>query len=299
MPSKKKKYNARFPPGRIKKIMQTDEEVGKVAQAVPIIIPRTLELFVESLLTKTVRITNARHAKTLSPSHMKQCIMSESRFDFLKELVKNVPDISVAEEIDNSPPAPPEDDVTNGARNGRLGKGGESWLRNYGRPASMDLSQTRNYSNDGKCLTPNVMYPGGTEGNTVIRYTPSRTWGQKTQLTGDLHGPSRPSKVPRMDSTQGCHSAPPQSGDSSIFSFDIRQKPQREYPSPLATSTVTSTTNNLCESVASTTPPVLKFDISSTPVVKIDYSHLPLNVAPAQLPAAPAASELDEDYDNI
>lgn len=61
-------------------------------------IPRTLELFVESMLTKTLRITNARNAKTLSPSHMKQCIMSESRFDFLRELVKNVPDINVAEE---------------------------------------------------------------------------------------------------------------------------------------------------------------------------------------------------------
>lgn len=50
------------------------------------------------MLTKTLRITNARNAKTLSPSHMKQCIMSENRFDFLRELVKNVPDISVAEE---------------------------------------------------------------------------------------------------------------------------------------------------------------------------------------------------------
>ncbi|XP_031620643.1 dr1-associated corepressor homolog isoform X2 [Contarinia nasturtii] len=78
--------------------MQSDEEVGKVAQAVPIIISRTLELFVESMLTKTLRITNARNAKTLSPSHMKQCIMSESRFDFLRELVKNIPDINVAEE---------------------------------------------------------------------------------------------------------------------------------------------------------------------------------------------------------
>lgn len=57
-----------------------------------------MELFVESMLTKTLRITNARNAKTLSPSHMKQCIMSESRFDFLRELVKNVPDINVAEE---------------------------------------------------------------------------------------------------------------------------------------------------------------------------------------------------------
>lgn len=50
------------------------------------------------MLTKTLRITNARNAKTLSPSHMKQCIMSESRFDFLRELVKNIPDINVAEE---------------------------------------------------------------------------------------------------------------------------------------------------------------------------------------------------------
>ncbi|XP_055628418.1 dr1-associated corepressor homolog [Toxorhynchites rutilus septentrionalis] len=98
MPSKKKKYNARFPAGRIKKIMQTDEEVGKVAQAVPVIISRTLELFVESLLTKTLRITNARNAKTLSPSHMKQCIISESRFDFLRDLVKNIPDIGVNED---------------------------------------------------------------------------------------------------------------------------------------------------------------------------------------------------------
>uniref|UniRef100_A0A182WE88 Transcription factor CBF/NF-Y/archaeal histone domain-containing protein n=1 Tax=Anopheles minimus TaxID=112268 RepID=A0A182WE88_9DIPT len=109
MPSKKKKYNARFPAGRIKKIMQTDEEVGKVAQAVPVIIyilfqiaPRTLELFVESLLTKTLKITNARNAKTLSPSHMKQCIISESRFDFLRDLVKNIPDIGINEELSGS-----------------------------------------------------------------------------------------------------------------------------------------------------------------------------------------------------
>nr|CAH7766475.1 unnamed protein product [Callosobruchus chinensis] len=102
MPSKKKKYNARFPAGRIKKIMQTDEEVGKVAQAVPVILPRTLELFVESLLTKSMQITLARNAKTLTPSHMKQCILSESRFDFLKDLVKDIPDASVQEDNENN-----------------------------------------------------------------------------------------------------------------------------------------------------------------------------------------------------
>ncbi|XP_055704690.1 uncharacterized protein LOC129802696 [Phlebotomus papatasi] len=310
MPSKKKKYNARFPPGRIKKIMQTDEEVGKVAQAVPIIISRTLELFVESLLTKTVRITNARHAKTLSPSHMKQCIMSESRFDFLRELVKNVPDISVAEEIDNSPVSSmetPEDrNGGNSLRNGRSTKG-DTWLRTYGRPVSMDFAQIgqQSVSHEGKCLTPNVIYPGGSEGNSVIRYTASGMSSQKS--TSSCHPPSssslRPSKMARLDSSPGCYSAPPRPDDSSIFSFDLKQKPQREYApqSPLVTSTVTSCTNVTRESVAMTPPPVLKIDICNTPVVKIDYSHLPpLNVAaPTPLPAPPAASELDEDYDNI
>ncbi|KAF5287834.1 hypothetical protein FQA39_LY15666 [Lamprigera yunnana] len=52
------------------------------------------------------RMTPSRHfqtrnAKTLTPSHMKQCILSESRFDFLKDLVKNVPDPSAQEDNEN------------------------------------------------------------------------------------------------------------------------------------------------------------------------------------------------------
>lgn len=56
----------------------------------------------ESLLTKSMQITQARNAKTLTPSHMKQCILSESRFDFLKDLVKNIPDASVQEDNENN-----------------------------------------------------------------------------------------------------------------------------------------------------------------------------------------------------
>ncbi|NP_991104.2 dr1-associated corepressor [Danio rerio] len=93
MPSKKKKYNARFPPARIKKIMQTDEEIGKVAAAVPVIISRALELFLESLLTKACDVTQSRNAKTMTTSHLKQCIELEQQFDFLKDLVATVPDM--------------------------------------------------------------------------------------------------------------------------------------------------------------------------------------------------------------
>ncbi|XP_036404486.1 dr1-associated corepressor [Megalops cyprinoides] len=93
MPSKKKKYNARFPPARIKKIMQTDEEIGKVAAPVPVIISRALELFLESLLTKACQVTQSRNAKTMTTSHLKQCIELEQQFDFLKDLVAAVPDM--------------------------------------------------------------------------------------------------------------------------------------------------------------------------------------------------------------
>uniref|UniRef100_A0A3B4GSG7 Dr1-associated corepressor n=1 Tax=Pundamilia nyererei TaxID=303518 RepID=A0A3B4GSG7_9CICH len=93
MPSKKKKYNARFPPARIKKIMQTDEEIGKVAAAVPVIISRALELFLESLLTKACQVTQSRNAKTMTTAHLKQCIELEQQFDFLKDLVAAVPDM--------------------------------------------------------------------------------------------------------------------------------------------------------------------------------------------------------------
>jgi hypothetical protein len=96
MPSKKKKYNSRFPPARIKKIMQSDDEVGKVAAVVPIIIcefslslslslslfqstsnhplspstARVLEIFVESLLTESCKITKQKNARTLTPAHL-------------------------------------------------------------------------------------------------------------------------------------------------------------------------------------------------------------------------------------
>lgn len=64
-----------------------------------------------------MQITQSRNAKTLTPSHMKQCILSESRFDFLKDLVKNIPDASVQEDNENNaaaetPEKPPEEETT-------------------------------------------------------------------------------------------------------------------------------------------------------------------------------------------
>ncbi|EFN80676.1 Dr1-associated corepressor [Harpegnathos saltator] len=54
-----------------------------------------------------MQITSAKNAKTLSPTHMKQCIMSESRFDFLKDLVKSLPDVPAPDDELPTPPATP------------------------------------------------------------------------------------------------------------------------------------------------------------------------------------------------
>ncbi|RMX50074.1 hypothetical protein pdam_00002877 [Pocillopora damicornis] len=106
MPSKKKKSNARFPPARIKKIMQTDEDVGKVAAAVPVIISKALEMFLQSLVERASDYTKARNAKTMTTSHLKRCITSENQFDFLKDLVANVPDLPSNEEEKDGEPKP-------------------------------------------------------------------------------------------------------------------------------------------------------------------------------------------------
>uniref|UniRef100_A0A3P8S290 Transcription factor CBF/NF-Y/archaeal histone domain-containing protein n=1 Tax=Amphiprion percula TaxID=161767 RepID=A0A3P8S290_AMPPE len=87
MPGQKRRYNVRFPPQRrIKKIMQKDTEVGRIAMAVPVII-RALEMFLKSLLTKTCLITQSKLSAVVSIAH-KQCIESEKLFHFLKDLAE-------------------------------------------------------------------------------------------------------------------------------------------------------------------------------------------------------------------
>ncbi|ORX41689.1 histone-fold-containing protein [Piromyces finnis] len=87
-----KRYKTKFPIARIKKIMRLDEEVGKVAQVTPILISKSLELFMQSLIDETCKETRNRGAKKMSVSHLKRCIMNTEKFDFLKDVVSNIPD---------------------------------------------------------------------------------------------------------------------------------------------------------------------------------------------------------------
>ncbi|CDU24465.1 related to BUR6-subunit of a heterodimeric NC2 transcription regulator complex with Ncb2p [Sporisorium scitamineum] len=88
----KRSAQCKFPVARIKKIMQADEDVGKVAQATPVLISKALELFMASIVQETVKETRSRGAKKMTPYHVKRTVHTNETFDFLKDIVAKVPD---------------------------------------------------------------------------------------------------------------------------------------------------------------------------------------------------------------
>ncbi|KAK1404779.1 hypothetical protein POM88_004384 [Heracleum sosnowskyi] len=58
----------------IKKKMQADEDVGKLAMEVPVLVSKALELFLQDLCDRTYDKTLQRGAKTVSSLHLKHCV---------------------------------------------------------------------------------------------------------------------------------------------------------------------------------------------------------------------------------
>ncbi|KAK0718383.1 histone-fold-containing protein, partial [Lasiosphaeria miniovina] len=80
----------KFPTARIKRIMQADEEVGKVAQQTPIAVGKALELFMVALVTKSADVAREKNSKRVSAQMLKQVVESDDRWDFLREIVGKV-----------------------------------------------------------------------------------------------------------------------------------------------------------------------------------------------------------------
>ncbi|GAA5897860.1 hypothetical protein JCM5296_006095 [Sporobolomyces johnsonii] len=88
----KKSNAARFPLARIKKMIQADEDVGKVAQATPIVVSKALELFLGSLVEACVKDAEERGSKKLTPYGLKRAINTTATLDFCADIVEGVPD---------------------------------------------------------------------------------------------------------------------------------------------------------------------------------------------------------------
>ena len=85
-------WKSRFPVARIKKIMQADEDVGKVAQVVPVIISKALELFMGSMIEEASRHTLETGHKRVIPGHLKMAVKGNPMFDFLEPNVEKIAD---------------------------------------------------------------------------------------------------------------------------------------------------------------------------------------------------------------
>ncbi|KAJ5102516.1 hypothetical protein N7532_003045 [Penicillium argentinense] len=105
----------KFPVARIKRIMQADEDVGKVAQVTPIAVctlpiappksslfciskltasttAKALELFMISLVTKAAQEAKDRNSKRVTASHLKHAVAKDEVLDFLADIIAKVPD---------------------------------------------------------------------------------------------------------------------------------------------------------------------------------------------------------------
>ncbi|KAI1247761.1 hypothetical protein MGN70_011654 [Eutypa lata] len=80
----------KFPTARIKRIMQADEEVGKVAQQTPIAVGKALELFMVQLVSKSAEVAKERNSKRITAQMLKQAVESANEWDFLQEIVAKV-----------------------------------------------------------------------------------------------------------------------------------------------------------------------------------------------------------------
>lgn len=75
-----------FPSARVKKLMQSDEDIGKVAQATPLVVGRAVELFMCTLVDKALQESRKGHSKKISVLALKQAIDSNEEFDFVAEV---------------------------------------------------------------------------------------------------------------------------------------------------------------------------------------------------------------------
>lgn len=82
----------KFPTARIKRIMQADEEVGKVAQQTPIAVGKALELFMIHVVTKSADIAREKNSKRVTAHMLKQVIENDGQYDFLADIAAKIGD---------------------------------------------------------------------------------------------------------------------------------------------------------------------------------------------------------------
>lgn len=122
-----------FPVARIKRIMQADEDIGKVAQVTPHAVSRALELFMIKLITASADHARGGPAgagaagaskgpKRVLAQHLKRAIQADETFDFLADIIAKVPDAPASKAKKEQPGSDSEEAKPKPARKPRKRK---------------------------------------------------------------------------------------------------------------------------------------------------------------------------------
>ena len=94
---KQKKFDSRFPPIRIKQIMQQDDTIGKVAQTAPVVMGKAVECFLEDIMVKSLnfckQVTDSKeqagNKDKESSNEQNYCVTS----NHIKNVIRNDPNL--------------------------------------------------------------------------------------------------------------------------------------------------------------------------------------------------------------
>lgn len=79
-----RKKNANFPASRIKKIMLSNEDIGKITPSTPVVLGRALELFLTDILTEAAKVCKSSGGTKIGASDIQTVIDGNERYGFLK-----------------------------------------------------------------------------------------------------------------------------------------------------------------------------------------------------------------------
>eukprot|EP00762_Andalucia_godoyi_P004953 ANDGO_01438.mRNA.1 Dr1-associated corepressor homolog len=82
--------SGRFPAARIKKIMQEDDDVGKISAEVPAMVSRAAELMLHQIAIKCAEYLQDRAVSTITPAHVKAVLEGDSKFEFFAERLVDI-----------------------------------------------------------------------------------------------------------------------------------------------------------------------------------------------------------------
>ncbi|KAL0206860.1 hypothetical protein P9112_012571 [Eukaryota sp. TZLM1-RC] len=83
-----RKSDSVFPLARIKKIIQSNEDIGKMNSAVPTAVATSVNLFITGLVKEAASLAQVHGARILKNNHLRECIEKHpDKYRFLQEIL--------------------------------------------------------------------------------------------------------------------------------------------------------------------------------------------------------------------